>query len=734
MSRSGRSSRLTPIWFTLAALATTVAATLAVSRGRTPPTAVSNNILVLTLVNVNAILVLLLVLLLSRNLIKFYFERGKPGAGFRKRLIASFVGFSLVPSLLLFLVASGLLTSSIENWFSIAVDRSLENALTVAKGHYIRTEGENLKWAGEIARDVAPFIVPTESSGPGGAVGTDGSGKTSDPRLLQSLLASRQELLGASSIATAVPSGGRWIEVARAPGGGGARSRTDEEALLARAAKGEALTMIRPGKEGDSIRAAAPVKGAGGQVFGIVTVETLIPAAEVARIEEITKSYEDYMQLKAFKNPIKSSYIISFLIIVLLIIFSATWFGFYIARGITVPLVKLAEGTQAVASGDLSFRIEEPASDELGVLVQSFNMMTEDLRSAQQTLQARRAYIEKVLETVGTGVVSIDTEGAITTFNRAAERILGLPANAAPGKNYKEFFTQTVSPMKTEPIALLFERLADSGQAALEGDLHLEGSKRSAVLRFHVSRLFSEGGGAPGAVLVFDDLSELIRAQKAATWQEVAQRIAHEIKNPLTPIQLSAERLRKKFFERSSDFPVVFDEGTQIIINEVNSLKMLVDEFSNFARMPPAIHRPERLEEILNDVVALYEGAHRGITFVKNFNGALPTMRLDRQQIKRLLVNLFENAVAATEGKGEIVVAAWHDAPRDRVVLEVSDDGVGIAPEDADKLFLPTFSKKTSGTGLGLAIVSRIVSEHNGQIRAAPRSPRGTTFTIELPG
>jgi two-component system nitrogen regulation sensor histidine kinase NtrY len=467
-----------------------------------------------------------------------------------------------------------------------------------------------------------------------------------------------------------------------------------------------------------------------------IVVDLYISQAMLSRMDQITRAFEDYKQLKTFKNPIKGSYILSFLIITLLIIFSATWFGFYIAKGITVPIQKLAEATHALAQGNLDFRIDVKARDEIGVLVRSFNKMTEDLKSSKTKLEKsnaeldrRRAYIETILDNITTGVFSINPEGHMTTFNRAAEKILNIKSDELKGKHYTEAFKVH----KLEPLIDLMDHLKLQQRPSLEKELGLYLKGKSLTLRLNLSKLQEENGQPIGSVIVFDDLSELLKAQKVATWQEVAKRIAHEIKNPLTPIQLSAQRLRKKYFENSKDFHTIFDESTKIIISEVNSLKTLVDEFSNFARMPAPQPQPLDLHQILQEVILLYEGAHKDIEILRDLDIRIPVLMLDRDQIKRLFVNLFENAVEAMNKKGRIWVTSRFEVQEQCVRLEVADEGIGIQPEDMDKLFIPYFSKKKTGTGLGLAIVNRIISDHNGSIRVVQNEPRGIRFVIDLP-
>jgi len=267
----------------------------------------------------------------------------------------------------------------------------------------------------------------------------------------------------------------------------------------------------------------------------------------------------------------------------------------------------------------------------------------------------------------------------------------------------------------------------------LEREIHLSVSGKPVTLGVSLARMKDDQGANVGLVIVAEDLTELIKAQKAAAWQEVAQRIAHEIKNPLTPIQLSAQRLRKKYFEQSPDFKSIVDESTATIINEVAGLKHLVDEFSNFARLPGPMPSPNELHAILQEVILLYRSAHRDLEFLVSFDPALPLLNIDREQFKRVFVNLFENAVEALSGRGRIWLTTRFDRPHLKAIVTIEDEGAGIAPEDMDKLFLPHFSRKKTGSGLGLAIVHRIIKDHNGLIQIAPREPRGTVVVIELP-
>jgi two-component system nitrogen regulation sensor histidine kinase NtrY len=727
-----------PVWITAACLIVSLAVTSIIFYRPVEPSLLPSNIWLLTLINVNVILVVVLLLLLSRNLVKLYFERRHKllGAGFRAKLVAAFIGLTLIPTFLLFIVASGLISSSIENWFGIQVEQSLKSSLDIARSYYEATK--------------------TRAADVGRAVGRESARERPEPsaqqRMLDRLLAEPTTGLGVTAVSLYTRAG---VLVARATSGkhatghpakGGSSRHSDAAPLgqlLSKARQDQEADATFSDANGDLLRVAVPIRGAGPDAPAVVIVDSLLPSQVTGKLDDISRAMEDYNQLKAFKTPIKSAYVVLFLAVTLLIVFSATWFGFYIARGITGPIQKLLDGTRAVAAGDLAVRVETESTDELRELVDSFNTMTNDLRMSKSSLEAvnqslrrsnveseqRRTYIETVLETIATGVIATNPEGRITTFNRSAEMILQSSADAVKGRSYDDAFKE----FGLESLAKDLRRLIDQNGDTIERELSTQIGGFAITLRFSIALLRGHQRQFMGAVLVFDDLSELLKAQKLAAWQEVARRIAHEIKNPLTPILLATERLRKKFTQDPDEFSSIFDESTRIVMNEVNTLKTMVDEFSKFAKMPaPSPHLCD-LHALLNEVVFLYRSAHKDLDITTQFADGLPPLMLDPAQIKQVFMNLFENAISAMNGRGRLWIATHYAPGQPTVQIRIDDEGTGIAPEDLNKLFLPYFSKRHGGTGLGLAIVHRIITDHNGQISVRPNRPMGTTITITLP-
>jgi two-component system nitrogen regulation sensor histidine kinase NtrY len=491
----------------------------------------------------------------------------------------------------------------------------------------------------------------------------------------------------------------------------------------------DAAAVIDLGKKGEIVRAVVPVQASldDKRVSAAVSVSYYVPQSLSAKSEEIRMGYAQYRSSLIGKQPIKLSYRLGFLSVTLTLLLAAIWVALRVAAGITVPIRKLAEGTAAVAAGRFDYRIDETTGDEVGVLIDSFNKMTRELKHSSERLEQEVSYKQTILSNIDTGVVSIDRSGRITTINHAASAILSVHERDVLGRRYDEAFGF----IELEPIRKLFRRL-EEGQGRAEEEISLNVRGGILTLRMRVTRLRDSAGAHIGLVITFDDLTELLRAKKAETWQDVARRIAHEFKNPLTPIKLSAERLRKKYAEGATDFDSVFEECSRTIVQEADGLRKLVDEFANFARMPSSNPVPQPLAPVIENVVQLYGGAHKDIAVVKDIAPGMSDVVLDSEQMKRVFINLFENAVEAMGGKGRIWVAA-RMTPGGTAQIEVADEGPGIAAQDVPRLFQPDFSRKKKKSGLGLAIVLRIIKDHSGTIRVEQNAPKGARFIVELP-
>lgn len=685
----------------------------------------ASNVLFVFLINLNIILLVLLVFLVGRNLIKLFYERRRKllGSHLRFRLVLSFVTISLFPALLLFLIGVGFMTKSIENWFAAQVEDSLEGSLAVVNAYFDHLADEAVRSSVDLA------TIASEN----------GLNDRRRKRALQDMVEERRRLFNLERIDIWETPRELLLSVSR-PESLLAEKVTAESDLVERVLNGEPMRHIRPIGDAEVVYGGAPIT-VKGQVVGAVITAYYVSGSVARQSAQVADAFREYRHLKILKQPIKSNYIITMSLVTLVAVFSAVWIGLFLAKKISVPLQQLAAGTRAVARGHWNQRIEGEGEDEIGTLVASFNRMTEDLQRSHQELEARRRSMEILLANINAGVVALDRVGVISTINRAAERLLGIDGQTCIGRDYRDVFSSVdFNEVRRVARELLPTQLlgAEDASGEAQGQLRLNREGQSLSLLVTGTPLTDEHGAVQGVVCFFEDVTQIIRVERMEAWREVACRIAHEIKNPLTPIQLAAERLHRRFAPQILRHREVFDECVHSIAQEVEAIKRLVNEFSTFARLPAADHRPEDLNALAQETIALLGAAHRDIEFAWHPDKSLPLLELDREGMKRVLRNLLDNAVAAcreaTNGVPErIEVTTRYLRSLGIARLEVADNGCGIPPEVKDRLFEPYFSTKKEGTGLGLAIVATVVADHQAFIRVRDNQPRGSRFIIELP-
>jgi len=690
---------------------------------------ISNTILMFSLININLLLLILLIFLVFRNLVKLLYDRRRKvtGAKLRTRLVVAFIALSLLPTTVLFFFSINFITSSIEFWFNVPVEQALENSLSVGRRLYRHVEENNIFFLERIAYQVntKKRLAPDK--------------KKALTHYIQ--IAQREFNHHAVEVYDAKA---KRLTYAVAP--------VLEEYPLHVVSADDLHKEMGPGKvrtislnmsNGELIRTIGAVPfGAGPDTAqAYVVINVLIPPDLSRNMAAISRGYEEYQQIKMLKRPIQTTYYITLSIVALLVVFCAIWFGFYMAKSITIPIMGLADGTRRVAEGDLSFNIDSVADDEIGSLVDSFNKMTRDLRISREQLELsaqmlhdrnleieeQRRYMEIVLKNISTGVISLNQAEEVTTINKSAEKMLDIKPEEILKKSYENLLGGQHLNLASETIDQIMT--SNDRAVTLPVKFTIHGRPRSFMV--HLNALKDEGGRHLGIVMVIDDLTELEKAQRMAAWREVARRIAHEVKNPLTPISLSAQRLKRKYSEQINDS--IFDECTRTIIDHVDLIRNLVNEFSTFARFPGANLKLCDLPPIIEETVALYREGHPNIDFVINIMDDLPKLDLDRQQIKQAMINLVDNAISAIEEKGSITMSLTHDPILNMIRLEVADSGAGISDNEKIRLFEPYFSTKKSGMGLGLTIVSTIISDHEGLISVRDNQPRGAKFVIELP-
>jgi len=690
---------------------------------------VSNTILMFILININLLLLILLLFLVLRNLVKLLYDRRRKvmGARLRTRLVAAFVALTLLPTIVLFFFSLSFITTSIEFWFNVPVEQALENSLSVGQRLYGYVEENNRFYLERIAYQIKTKRLYEPEK------------KKALDRYIQVV----QRAFNLDAVEVYGADRNRLTYALSQDMEGEPFPVTPSDNLQRDYSDPTFHTVSEPTDDGELIRTIGSVPSGvpWSEAKAYVLVNVVVPSELSQDLNSISMGFEEYQQIKLLREPVQATYYITLSIVGLLVVFCAIWFGFYLAKSISVPIMELAEGTRRVAEGDLKVTIESVADDEIGTLVESFNKMTWDLRISREQLELsarklrdqnieieeRRRYMETVLKNVSTGVITVDASGVVSTVNTAAENMLDVHAEDILDVNYVQLLRGDHLRMAEE----IKDKLDNSPNNAIEVPLRLTIGGRSRSFLVYLNVLKDDAGGDMGIVMVFDDLTEMEKAQRMAAWREVARRIAHEVKNPLTPISLSAQRLRRKYHKQLEE--PVFDECTQTIIDHVELIRNLVNEFSSFARFPSANPKPCNLEPIIEEKLALYRESHPSITFHFKSTGGLPKLNLDRQQIKQALINLLDNAISAIRNSGSITISTSHDPLIKRVRVEIADTGTGVPDRDKRRLFEPNFSTKKAGMGLGLTIVNTIVQDHHGLIRMEDNHPQGAKFIIELP-
>ena len=710
------------------------------------PSFIRMTIIVYTATFVAVLALMILATILGRNLIKLYFERrsGQLGSGFKAKMVSTFIVLSLLPALLLFVLAYSLISSSIERWFGAPPAQVMENSRALARQYYADAEKRAEYAAGNISE-----YFHSANKLPG----------EMQPGLRERL----QEFCRVYNLGS-VRLYDKQVKLV-AESGSNSLSRSHQntvdqminQSLLGQ--KGFRVERANPQDPFPEISwATAPVRDAKGTIVGAVLTETVSLQSAKFRADSVMEAYEKYIQLQRDKAALRFNTLLMLVLATLLIIFAFSWFALYLAKRITVPIQALVQGAAAVASGNLEHRVECQAFDELESLVSSFNRMTGDLQENERRIELtqqilrqtsiehadRRRYIETILQTIATGVISLDSNYHIRTMNRAAVQML--QAGEISGDARLE---ELVPAQACETIRALLHKSAVLGTVVRNIELAFPG--KNLQLAATVTPLVDTSGQRTGWVVVLDDMTELLRMEKMSAWQEVARRMAHEIKNPLTPIQLSAERILRRYQqigppskmgspeswkEELEKFDAILAECIQVIIQEADSLKKLVDEFSRFARLPEVRLEDADINRILENTLNLYNGRIQDVSVRKELDPSIPKLRLDPEQMKRVFINLFDNALEAmaeNSHKKVLHLRTSCNSQQGSARIEISDSGRGFPEEYQDSLFLPYFSTRKGGTGLGLAIVRQIVSDHYGIVRAEPNVPLGTKIIIDLP-
>ncbi|RLC22687.1 MAG: PAS domain-containing sensor histidine kinase [Deltaproteobacteria bacterium] len=690
----------------------------------------SSTVLMFILINTNLLLLLALILLVFRNLAKLYYEKKNNilGSKLKTRLIAAFIVLALLPTTVLFFFSIQFISTSIAFWFNTPVEQTLDSSLVVGQKLYEYIEEKN-----EFFAKRAAFQIDSRKL-------LDKKNEKKLTRYSQVI----QRAFNRHAVEIYTPDAKR-VSLSLA---------NELESLHFGLLTSDDLTDIPVGEfshtisqnikegEGELLRTIAAIP------FGIdpkkarafVVITTLVSPELSQSLQAILKGVKEYHQLKLAKKPAQISYYIALSIVALLVVFCAIWFGFQLAKSITIPIMKFAEGTKRVTDGDLNYQIDFETDDEIGTLIKSFNLMTKQLATGREQialsgemlkrqnaeLEESRQYIEIVLKNISAGVISIDNRGTIKTINKAAESMLDINSRDILNKNFKVVLKNDYLQIANK----IYDQAAQ-GNETLEIPLSATVSGTPKHFSLNFNTLKDDLDKNVGAVLVFDDVTELEKAQRVAAWREVARRIAHEVKNPLTPIKLSAQRLKRKYGKTIND--EIFVNCADTIVEHVDLIRNLVNQFSAFAKFPDANVAQCRIENIILETIALYKEGLENVDIRSRFAPNIPILKLGHQHMKQAFINLMDNAVYAVNKDGMILFNVSYDEILKIVRIEIVDNGKGISDKEKTKLFEPYFSTKKSGMGLGLAIVHSIISDHNGVIRVQDNKPKGAKFIIELP-
>ncbi len=698
------------------------------------PGSASETLILFALSTINLIAFVVLLMVLVRNIIKLRRERREMrlGSRFKVRLVSYSIALSLLPALWMFFMTVGLINRSVDKWFSLPAQKMVNEAREIQDG-YVSGEQDELE---RTAITLARLIVRTEE---------DQVKQLLTDELTNQRLASICLYDQAGQLLT------RQV-TADNPTASSALTENIQQARMKVSQQTSFSTRLPEGKNRIYLIAAAPVSADEVPVRALVITQLVQP--ELAeRAIKISEQSAEYDKLKNKQQAVKRSTILVLALLTIFALYIATWMALQVARSISDPLRQLLQAIQQIRSGNLATRAEVIGDDELASLAVSFNEMTAELETSNAALSEGRRYIETVLQSLSAGVISLDENSRVTTINEAAFRLLRLEPATASALNGETLETLLPEAQRDE-LWRMVRRAARMNSVTREVHFKLANNVQldAAVT---VTALRDPQGQWRGTVIVLEDLSDLLEAQRRAAWSEVARRMAHEIKNPLTPIRLSAERLAKNLLTRftvpAGSYANVQSNGgsnlteretklvrecTTIIGDEVATLQRMVDEFSTFARMPNAELEPGSLNEVVSSTLKLYFERLDGISLQSNLAPALPAVLMDSEQIKRALVNLIDNAAEAmadTAGERRITIATRDAIERQVIELIVSDTGPGIAPAEREHVFDPYFSTRNRGTGLGLAIVSRTIADHHGRIRVQENLPRGARFIIELP-
>ncbi len=670
---------------------------------------VLDNKFLIGILNLNFLLIMLLIFIASRILLKTYIEnkQGIWGAGLKTRLTLTVFSVSIISSFMLFFVTTWFFYNSMDKWFSQKVEDTLENARDLSTFYYEDLFGRYEKMGKMLALTIRENGVLDNNEELAAFIKK--AGRSNFFSYLAVLDLAGQPVMSYNAL--------------------------DEEMTRVLVERSKTLRKTREGrqivplKDGELLLFLTTVPDNAGQPRALLFLGEKIRIHGAQSMKQISSTYREFKEARPFKKILKYSFVIPLFFITILSIFVAIWIGVKMATEITEPLERVKEGAAIIAQGRFDVSLEERGKDEIGTLVSAFNRMARELKRAKEEIEEKRRYMEAILDNVATGIISTDAKGRMLLVNRAAKDIMRAKSDDWMGSPLWRFADGDF-----RPIIRPFLKGLKEGRDSHVKETTLSLQNDTLFLRVSLTTLHDEAGKTEGYIVAFDDITHIVRAEKLATWREIAKRLTHEIKNPLTPIKLSAERLRRRLLPRvEGREKEVLDETTSVILSSSNDITSMVNELTRFTHTSSAQLAPEQVNPIVEETLAIYKNLYPAISF--EFNAAnVPPLRMDRDKMKRALINLITNSIRAIGAEpGTISVETRYDKDRGAVRIELGDTGPGIRDEDKSRVFDPYFTKNPDGTGLGLAIVNSIVLELGGRINAEDNTPRGTKMVMEIP-
>jgi len=666
---------------------------------------------------------ILLIALLVGNLARLLrdYRQNVPGAKLKARIVGMFVGLAVLPLLVVFYFSMQFINRGIDSWFNVQVEEGLDNALTLSRAALEMQKRQNLYATQQAARRLSQI---------------------NDRQIIFELSMLRREagasemtLYGENNTVLATSTDSSTASLPKA---------LSEEVVLQMRQDRPFVSLESYGVGRVEIRTAVVFKHQGSRSQQVRVVQAHYPVtARLGRmINSVEKSYQEYQQLVFFREDLKDLLSLTLAFVLLLSLLAAIYGAFVLSRRLVAPIQDLVAGTRAVAMGDYDTRLPTPTRDEIGFLISSFNDMTQRLATArreaslsQALVEAERTNLEVILARLSTGVLALETDLTIRTANQASSSILGVELERRAGESLSKIAEE--NPLLEQFVDIACVHL-DAGETEWREQIVLRGEVGRRVLTCACTILPGDESHAAGYVIVFDDITALLQAQRDSAWGEVARRLAHEIKNPLTPIQLSAERMRKKYLHTMPDEEAqVLDRATHTIVQQVEAMKEMVNAFSDYARAPDMDFALFDIDKLAHEVVDLYRAQESDVDIVLTTDPTMPLIEADMGRVRQMLHNLIRNAVEALEGASDgridVHISAAEIDEVEIIQIKVEDNGPGFSTGSVNQIFDPYVTTKPKGTGLGLAIVKKLVEEHVGSIRARNRKDGGAMISIRLP-